>query len=179
MCMDKINKDKLSRIIVDDSFLMAVGKYLQEKRSGTAHINLLTEKKFTIKDTDSTYRVINHWSKLDLFDDARQGESKGWRKFSLVDMVWLKVLMELRKFGFALEKIKIGYQIIKEKSEIFECGVALCMMRKGINLIVFSDSHIEIIPSKALTISESINYFKETAYLVINLNRCLENIHSE
>lgn len=174
--MSEIDTSKLNRIIVDDSFLIALGKYSQEKKRGAWHINFLTEKKFTIKDTDSTYRVINHWSKLGLFEDAREEENKGWRKFSLVDMVWLKVLMELRKFGFPLEKIKIGYQIIKEKAGIFECGVALCMMQKGINLIVFSDGHIEIIPRQALTISESINYFKESSYLVISLNRCLEHI---
>jgi len=174
--MDEIRTDKLNRIILDDTFSSAVGHYLQEKEKGVSPVNFLTDKKFTIKDTDSTYRVINHWSSLGLFDDARPDDNKGWRKFSLVDMTWLRVLMELRAFGVALEKIKIGYQAIKEKAEIFEYGVALCMMRKGINLIVFSDGYMEVIPRGAITMSESIGYFKETAYLVISLNSCLERI---
>lgn len=170
------SRNKLNRIITGDAFLMAVGDYLEEKEKGSEHVNFLTEKKFTIKDTDSTYRVINHWASLGLLEDSRIDATKGWRRFSLVDMVWLRVLMELRGFGVSLEKIKVGYEAIKSKMVILECGVALCMMRKGINLIVFSDGHIEVVPRSAIIENESIGYFKETAYLVISLNTCLSRI---
>lgn len=174
--MNTVKASKCNRIYTDDLFLTAIGCYLHKKQSRTDNINFLTEKKYRIKDTDSTYRVINHWSSLGLLDDTRLSDNKGWRKFSLVDLVWLKVLMQLRQFGVPLEKIKIGYQAITEKAEIFECGVALCMMRKSINLIFFSDGHIEIIPRRALTVSESMGTFKEATYLVVSLNRCLEQI---
>lgn len=170
------SKNKLNRIITGDGFLIALGHYLEEKEKGSKHVNFLTERKFTIKDTDSTYRVINHWASLGLLEDSRIDPTKGWRKFSLVDMVWLKVLVELRSFGVSLEKIKVGYEAIKSKMTILECGVALCMMRKGINLIVFSDGYIEVIPRSAIMENESIGYFKETAYLVISLNNCLSRI---
>lgn len=114
--MDSTKTNRCNRIYTDDLFLAAIGYYLQKKQSSTDNINFLTERKYRIKDTDSTYR------------------------------------------------------------EIFECGVALCMMRKGISLIVFSDGHIEITPRSALTMNESMSTFRETTYLVVSLNRCLEQI---
>ncbi len=173
--MDKMKSDKFSRIFYDDAFLSDLGKYLNAKKQRNNPVNFLTEKKFTIKDTDSSYRVINHWSSLGLFDDQRV-ENKGWRKFNLVDMVWLRVLMELRTFGLSLDKMKAGYQSLNEKAAIFEFGIASCMMRRGMNLIVFSDGHVEITSNNAIAVSESISYLKETSYLIINLNRCLERI---
>lgn len=47
------------------------------------------------------------------------------------------------------------------------------MLRKGINLIVFSDGYIEVVPRGAVTYSESTEYFNEMSYLVISLNACL------
>ncbi|HAU1475608.1 TPA: MerR family transcriptional regulator [Legionella pneumophila] len=171
--MDKPNFNGFSRIMYDDLFLSDLGKYIEAKKSGDDVSRCLTEKKFTIKDIDSTYRVINHWSKLGLFDDSRP-DSKGWRKFSLVDITWLRVLVELRSFGLSLEKLKIAYEEIKQNPIMFEFGIASCMLKKGINLIVFKDGYIQISPRNAIEISQSISYFKETAYLVVSLNRCLE-----
>lgn len=174
--MDEINPNKFCRIFYDDSFLADLGKYLNTKEQGNNNLaNYLTEKKFTIKDTDSTYRVINHWSSLGLFDDSRF-ENKGWRKFSLVDMVWLKVLIELRKFGLSLDKLKISYESIKSKTAIFEFSILSCLMRNAMYVIVFSDGHTEIAPRNAVSFSEAGSYLNETSYLTVNLNCCLERI---
>ncbi|MDX1836044.1 hypothetical protein DIZ81_13320 [Legionella taurinensis] len=171
--MDKIDLDKFSRILCDDAFLCNLGQFLEAKERGDETVTFLIEKKFNIKNVESTYRIINHWSKLGLFDDSRT-DNKGWRKFSIVDMVWLRVLMELRTFGLSLEKMKKGYEIIKNKIAIFEFGIASCMMKRGINLIIFKDGHIEITTRNAVALSESARYFNETSYIVISLNRCLE-----
>lgn len=175
--MQKINTDELNRVLVDDAFLSAIGHYLKDKDKGVEYINLLTKKRFTIKDTDITYRVINHWSSLGLLDDARSGDGNGWRKFSVVDMTWLRILMELRKFGVPLEKIKVGHSSLKKNgNQILERGIVLCMLRKGINLIIFSDGVIEVVPKDAVSTSESIGYFNEPSYLVVNLNNCLKQV---
>jgi hypothetical protein len=174
--MKYMDMDKLNRIYVDDAFLIALGGYLQDKDKCVGYANVLTEKKFTIKDSDSTYRVINHWSNLGLFDDDRPVEKKGWRKFSIVDLTWLQILTELRSFGLSLDKIKVGYTKIKETWDILECGISLCFLKKGIAVIVFSDGHIEVVPREAVTKSESIGYLKESSYLVISLNNCLNKL---
>src|SRR5207244_8824468 len=69
----------------------------------------VNEKQFTVKDGDVTYRVINHWTAQGLLDDGREDNSSDWRKFSLKDLLWLRVLRELRRFGLSLEMLRTAY----------------------------------------------------------------------
>lgn len=64
----------------------------------------LNKPKFTVGDTHLSYRVISHWGKHGLLPEG-VGKDKGWHKFNLVEMVWLKVASRLRAFGFSLDKI--------------------------------------------------------------------------
>lgn len=57
-----------------------------------------------VKNNEATSRVLNHWEKLGLLEDRRLG-GKGWRRLSLLQLVWCEIIMELRKFGFPNEKI--------------------------------------------------------------------------
>ena len=61
--------------------------------------------KFTVGDTEVAYRVINHWDQNGLLPDGfKKGD--GWRVFSLVEMAWLRIIMQLRQFGMSLEQIR-------------------------------------------------------------------------
>jgi DNA-binding transcriptional MerR regulator len=73
-----------------------VGKRVSEK---------LNDKTATIRETELSYRVVNNWESVGLIDNKRPS-GKGWRKFSLMDAVWMKIIGELRKFGVSLDKIK-------------------------------------------------------------------------
>lgn len=63
------------------------------------------------KNEGSTYRLISHWSKLGLVDDAREGEGK-WRKFSVLDLIWQRIIISLRGFGVANSKILLLKEIV-------------------------------------------------------------------
>jgi hypothetical protein len=64
-------------------------------------------------DTESfSYRIINHWEKNDLLFNVRP-EGKGWRRFSLIDTIWVHIIAKLRGFGFSLEKIKLLKEELK------------------------------------------------------------------
>jgi DNA-binding transcriptional MerR regulator len=66
---------------------------------------LLTDKHFTVKDTEINYRMVNHWDKMGLIRFGRASK-EGNRKFSFVDFIWIKVVDELRNFGVKLPFIK-------------------------------------------------------------------------
>jgi len=66
---------------------------------------LITEKKFMVKDTGINYRVINHWDAKGLIHFGRNSK-EGNRRFSFADFVWIKVVDELRSFGVQLSVIK-------------------------------------------------------------------------
>jgi len=61
-------------------------------------------------------RWIKHWiSKELLFEDMETKENK-WNKFSFVELIWLKAILKMRKFGLALEDISIIKNGITYKS---------------------------------------------------------------
>lgn len=179
-CEMKEIKQKLrsNQIFYGDSFFIAYSQYMdadpiKTKEGKRTPSNIINEKKYTIKDTDATYRTINHWAKLGLIDDDRENEGKGWRKFSIVDLVWLGVLKQLREYGFSLEKIKKGYDAINDMPGLLEFGIYMAMAKQAVYLIVLPDGYIELATRSSLLASESTGLLVEISYLVINLNNCL------
>lgn len=64
----------------------------------------IKERRFTLKDVGVTYRWITYWhSKGLLIGNYIEGK---WRKFDLVEFVWLKMIVKLREFNIPIEKIK-------------------------------------------------------------------------
>src|SRR4051812_11956610 len=58
-----------------------------------------------LKKEDATYRTLSHWDSMELLECERDGE-KGWRRFNLIERLWVQVIIQLRKLGLSLEKIK-------------------------------------------------------------------------
>lgn len=58
----------------------------------------------TIADVNT--RIINHWEKENVIIDNRK-DGKGWRKYSITDVVWITIVEKLREFNFPLESIKL------------------------------------------------------------------------
>lgn len=66
---------------------------------------VITQERLTVKDTGINYRVINHWDEKGIIRFARNSK-EGNRKFSFVDYIWIKLVIELRSFGVKLPVIK-------------------------------------------------------------------------
>lgn len=86
--------------LLDEDFVDYLGKENKEIH------DLIRYKKYTVKGTDTSYRVINHWDNKGILPDGIQGDEEKWRKFSFIEIVWLEIVKELRSFGISLEDIK-------------------------------------------------------------------------
>lgn len=132
---------------------------------------LLNEKKLTVKDTDVSYRTINHWMSEKLLEDDRQRAS-GWRKLSLKDILWVTILRELRAFGLPLEKLRRTHETLMPSSSLwFEVGMALCLQTPAIPvfLVVFNDGSAEIATLRSLRVTDyAVGY--DHPSIRINLN---------
>lgn len=64
----------------------------------------LRERRFSVGETDVAYRVINYWEEKRLL--PKRGKDEGWRKFSFVELIWLKVIQRLRNYGIPISTIK-------------------------------------------------------------------------
>lgn len=68
--------------------------------------NIYNERKYTVGDTDLPYRVINHWAKNHVLPEGVKSTG-GWRKFTFLEVVWLKIVIRFRNFGFSLKTISL------------------------------------------------------------------------
>jgi len=88
-------------IILDtDSIALSLKEFLKQE----GIIKLLTKKGDTLVNKSISSRMLNHWEELNLIDNNREN-GKGWRKFSILDSVWMEIIVELRNFGFPNDKI--------------------------------------------------------------------------
>lgn len=67
-------------------------------------MELIIEKKFSIKETGLNYREISYWSQKGLIDHVRDNQGK-WHTFSFIELIEIKIYAELRKVGFSLNKL--------------------------------------------------------------------------
>lgn len=142
----------------------------------------LREKKFSVKDSGITYRVINHWSAQSLILDEREG--RAWRKLSSLDLIWLNVLVELRKFGLSLPSLKLAFRKaffmspdFEKELPIFDMGVCLSLTREPVFLIVFSDGWLEVLRNKDIELSTAAGLIRES-HIRISLNKCIQDTFS-
>jgi len=53
-----------------------------------------------------SYRVLNDWDKKKLIGGLRKNKDAGWRKFSTIDIIKFFIIIDLRKYGMPIPKIK-------------------------------------------------------------------------
>jgi DNA-binding transcriptional MerR regulator len=126
-------------------------------------------------------RVLNHWELQGLLECERNNES-GWRKFNLIEHLWLRIIQKLREIGLPLAKI------VQIKPFYFE-------MYNNDDEIAFADYYITIAQIFKLPVffvilldenqAEFLDYHEFQAamtrqclgsYLSINLNDLLNQV---
>jgi DNA-binding transcriptional MerR regulator len=65
----------------------------------------LNEQIHKIGDERLSSRVLNHWYEAGILDDDRPN-GKGWKKFSISELIWIQIVIKLRGFGLDLVRIK-------------------------------------------------------------------------
>lgn len=64
-----------------------------------------------VRDSSASYRFVNYLDGLGLLPDHRVDDGRGWRKFSYVDMVYLELVLALRRAKVRSDVIKSLYQM--------------------------------------------------------------------
>jgi DNA-binding transcriptional MerR regulator len=137
------------------------------------------EKTLSIKGSDVSYRVLNHWCNKGLIEDNREGNKEGvsWRRFSIFDRLWMEVIKELRGYGVSLDIIKkvrekMSRHIVENSYGItnFEYAVYRCKLtsKSQTHLVVFKDGFSEIASELDMESASMIGDWN--SYIDINLN---------
>ena len=83
-----------------------LAEFLKDKQKFEEMYQLLAHPRYRISDLNETYRTINYWDEQGLLLGKRE-VADTWRKFSMLDFIWIRVLQDLKEFGVESEKISI------------------------------------------------------------------------
>lgn len=162
------------------TFLQRVEEYFSDKRFKETQ-DQLNMRTYTAGNTGITYRVINHWDKSGLLPPGLKDKS-GWRKFTLVELVWLKAIQRFREYGFPLDKIaRVKKTVIEwNKSEeiypIFEYYVArACQSKDDIFIVALVDGTAGIASSEDIEIMK-LSHHKTNDMLLISLKSIVNEL---
>lgn len=106
---------------------------------------ILNNKERNLKFDTVSYRELNSWEKAGLLTVQREGRE--WRRFSIIDAIWVRLIKELREFGVTWKQLKVAKESLEFENE--KCGVAMPMLefytafviaqRMPVVILVFKD----------------------------------------
>lgn len=173
-----INDNNNSSVAVYRKEAFDIGYKDYFKNIGQNRISqILNDKERNIKLQSITKRQIHSWAKEGLIDENENG---GWRRFSIIDALWLKIISELREFGMGWNTIKV----VKESLEfeglhygvtmpILEFYTAFAIGNKmPVLLLVFKDGIC--VPTNYTQYKVAREYSNVENHIQLNLNNILQ-----
>ena len=144
-------------------------------------IKQFNQQTYTIGEEKLSSRVLNHWYQSGIITDDRL-DNKGWKKFSFSEIVWISIVIKLRKFGLDLQRIKkvkeqIDYYNTKDsksKCPLLDFYMLVAITSTiPIKFIVFESGQAEIVKQSDIDIANQINLINED-FISIDINKLLD-----
>jgi len=155
-------------VIYGDWYDIAFADFVQkDKEQYENYYSLLQVPRYRVSDTEEKYRVINYWDEQGLLLSKR-GKTDSWRKFSILDVIWIRILQTLKDYGMESDKI------LRLKSDLFRVQdkdgrytefafwVNVAHHYKDVFLIVFSDGRGTIATTADIELQHLIEPFKQS-----------------
>lgn len=140
---------------------------------------ILNSKERNVKFENITYRQLNSWEKEGLLTNER--EDRSWRRFSIMDAIWVKVIQELREFGMGWEQIKVAKQSLEWESYAYKVSMPVLEFytafaignKMPVLLLVFKDGLC--VPANLTQYKVAREFSEVENHLQINLNAILQS----
>jgi len=137
--------------------------------------------KYTVKDIEFTYRIINSWASAGLLPERREDGSGEWRRLSVVDSVWIQLLQTMREFGFSLAKAKKAYSCLMQDKKgrdlkKIDAAILACLRKPPfpVFVVILEDGQAEVCDLHS--IDECDHAFGYQNILRINVNAILKRL---
>jgi MerR HTH family regulatory protein len=132
------------------------------------NLEIVSKRTCEVKIENLSYRTLHHWDSVGLIECERESGS-GWRKFNLIEAMWVHVIAKFRSMGVALDAIS------KAKLTFFEKIAGLELKYFDYYLIgalYFSTPVFFVTPNNAF--SEFLSYEEMNHAMEVQLlNDCL------
>lgn len=144
------------------------------------------EQKFTINEENISSRVLNHWYEKGIITDDRDNE-KSWKKFSVSELVWIRIVLKLRNFGLDLNRInqvKEQIHLYSNKESFSKCPLldfyilVAISSNIPIKFIVFESGQAEIVRQHDIDMANQLQLISED-FISIDLNKLLDKMFAK
>lgn len=144
------------------------------------------EQKFTIGEEKISSRVLNHWYEMEIIIDDRKNK-QSWKKFSVSELVWIRIVIKLRNFGLDLKRIKQVKEQIhfhSNKESISKCPLLDFYILVAISstipikFIVFESGQAEIVRQHDTDMANQLKFLSED-FISIDLNKLLDKMFAK
>lgn len=161
----------------NDAFDNGFYQYFKERKGN--HISqILNDRDRKVVFKNISYRQISGWEKEGLLDKTRVGNE--WRKFSIMDAIWLKIIHELRAFGMSWKQIKVTKESLGFQSK--KCGVSMPLLefytafaianKMPVLILVFNDG--VAIPANYTQYKVSRDFLGLDNHIQLSLNNIIQ-----
>ncbi len=166
----------------NDAFDNGFYQYFKERKGN--HISeILNDRERKVVFKNISYRQISGWEKEGLLDKTRIGNE--WRKFSVMDAIWLKIIYELRAFGMSWNQIKVTKESLEFQSK--KCGVPMPLLefytafaianKMPVLILVFNDG--VAIPANYTQYKVTRDFLGLDNHIQLSLNNIIQGFFPE
>jgi len=141
----------------------------------------LNEQVYKIGEENLSSRVLNHWYDSGILKDDRPN-GRGWKKFSISELIWIQIIMKLRGFGLDLariRKVKAEIDLYNSQDKASKCPlldfhIILAMKAKSpVKLLVFESGEASINRQIEIDMANQLDMITED-YIAIDLNKLVK-----
>ena len=140
-------------------------------------LEMLDKKKYRVGDAPLSYRQINELGNDELIRDERENE-RGWRKFSLKELLYFMVTVELKKLGVENARLrslgKLFFEKNGKKGSRNSADDAICLAFGNVQVALMFDTRGGV-GFYAQPFWESMGEH-ELSYVHVNLNRVISEL---
>jgi len=136
-------------------------------------------KEHRISEDYLSYKLVNDWVKAGVIEDDRDNK-KGWRLYSIMDIIWIFSALQLRFFGLPLNKIanirkERFFSIGQCKYGELEYYTQLAFFKKNpVSILYFANDLAEICTGEEFSFNEIEPGI--SSHIRININMLLQDM---
>ena len=168
-------------IVCEDWYEVALHNFVYgDNESYAKYYDLLAVPRYRVSDTEENYRTINYWDEQGLLIGQRE-KVDSWRKFSILDLVWIRILKRLKNFGVEGEKILqlkkslLSLKDTKGRYTDFAFWIFMATRRNDIFLIVLPDGRGSIAIKSDIELNQAVRPFKES-FITIDFKHVVRDL---
>jgi len=153
--------------------MISIEKFKNNPEIAVELYDMLRERIFLKTELDVVYSDLANWERYNLLSIGGDSEKGDWKKLNYIEYTWIKIIQELRQFGFNYEEIEAYKSKLFNKPTISEIIEASKVDKVNVEERLNAESIIKLNSITESDNDESIDF--EYSYFEIMIVSAIES----